>query len=103
MLCEYDCRVLVPSQDSTTVVLLLLTSCRGSHRQTDTTLTQMIATMRRVCVCAGETHHHEVELAVGRADGLETEGDLAEVAAVDSGQRGRDPDAEGQVCEVTRG
>lgn len=57
----------------------------------------MIGTMRRECVCvrAGEMHHHEVELAVARADGLETEGDLAEVAASDGGQRGRDPDAEG--------
>ncbi len=29
MLCEYDCFPLLPSQDSTTVVLFLFTSCRG--------------------------------------------------------------------------
>lgn len=55
-----------------------------------------------MCV-QGEIYHHEVELTVGRADGLETEGDLAEVAAGDGGQRGRDPNVEGQVCGVTRG
>lgn len=38
MLCEYDRRPLVPSQDSTTVVLLLLTSCKGRHRQNETVL-----------------------------------------------------------------
>lgn len=31
MLCVYDCFPLLPSQDSTTVVLLLFTSCRGRH------------------------------------------------------------------------
>lgn len=50
-----------------------------------------------------QTHHHEVELAVGRAGGLEAEGDLAEVAAGDGGQRRRDPGAEGQARELTRG
>lgn len=46
---------------------------------------------------AGNTHHHEVELAVGRADGLEHEGDLAEVAAGHPRQRGRNPEAETQT------
>lgn len=32
MLCEYDCFPLLPSHDSTTVVLLLFTSCRGQNR-----------------------------------------------------------------------
>lgn len=34
MLCVYDCLPLLPSQDSTTVVLFLFTSCRGRHRTT---------------------------------------------------------------------
>lgn len=46
---------------------------------------------------AANTHHHEVELAVGRADGLEHEGDLAEVAAGHPRQRGRNPEAETQT------
>lgn len=33
MLCEYDCLPLLPSQDSSTVVLLLFISCRGQHSQ----------------------------------------------------------------------
>ncbi|TNN36331.1 hypothetical protein EYF80_053499 [Liparis tanakae] len=36
MLCEYDCFALLPSHDSTTVVLFLFTSCRGRrHGKTD--------------------------------------------------------------------
>lgn len=34
-LCENDCLLLLPSQDSTTVVLLLLTSCRGHHNYSE--------------------------------------------------------------------
>jgi len=39
------------------------------------------------------THHHEVELTVSGADGLEHEGDPAELTARHAGEGGRDPAA----------
>lgn len=46
------------------------------------------------------TDHHEVELTVGRADGLKHEGYLAELVVVESGQRGWYPDRKQRLRET---
>lgn len=67
---------------------------RGWNREETLSLHVTVATSQQA---AANTHHHEVELAVGRADGLEHEGDLAEVAAGHPRQRGGNPEAEMQT------
>lgn len=67
---------------------------RGWNREETLSPHVTVATSQQA---AANTHHHKVELAVGRADGLEHEGDLAEVAAGHPWQRGGNPEAETQT------
>ncbi len=110
IVCEYDCFPLLPSQDSTTVVLLLFTSCRGHHSAAvrwenicwiteqqqvgyssklhsswgqhdySCVMVKLVSKLQKM-ISQLSTNHHEVELTVGRADGLKHKGYPAKLAA----------------------